>query len=77
MDFEKLARELQSSGKAEKLRAAAESPECRKLSGLLDEKSLQRVALSGDQEALRGMLARLLETEEGRALAQRVREAMK
>ncbi len=77
MDFEKIARELQRSGKAEKLRAVADSPECRRLGELLGEKSLEKAAASGDQEALKGILAQVLGTEEGRALAEQVRKAMK
>lgn len=77
MDFEKIARELQKSGKAEKLRSVADSPECRRLGALLDEKSVENAARSGNQEALKGILMQVLGTEEGRALAQQVRDAMK
>lgn len=77
MDLEKAARELQKSGKADKLKAAAESDDAKRISAMLDPKAVERAARSGDTEALRGILTQILSTDEGKRLAAKLGEAMK
>lgn len=59
-----------------KLRALADTPQARELGGLIDPAEAERAARAGDVEALRGMMARILSTEQGRKLAQDISGAM-
>lgn len=77
MDFEKVGKELQKSGKADKIKNLAGSEEAKRLSSMLDAKSVEKAALSGDADALKGMLKQVLSTDEGKRLAQMLGEAMK
>ena len=77
MDLESFSRQLEASGLAEKLRGAAESPECRRLGELLGGDKLAAAARSGDERAIKGLLSEILNTEEGRRLAGRIKDAMK
>ena len=76
MDLESFSRQLEASGLAEKLRGAAESPECRRLGELIGGDKLA-AARSGDERAIKGLLSEILNTEEGRRLAGRIKDAMK
>lgn len=75
-DLEKLGRSLQESGKAEGIKALAESAEGQALGRRLDAKAIQDAARRGDSDALRAMLRQVLETDEGRRLADNVRRLM-
>lgn len=77
MDIEKLSRELERSGKAEKLRAVADTPEGRRLSNMIDPAAVTKAAQSGDTEAMRDILKQVLSTNEGQSLARMLGEAMK
>lgn len=77
MDIEKLGRELEKSGKAEKLKSVASSADAKKLSAMLDAQAVERAARSGDGAAIRQILQQVLATDEGRRLAQKIGEAMK
>ena len=72
--FEQFERELRGNGA---LRAAANSPEGQRLAERLDGNALQAAMAKGDTEALRSMLAQVLSTPEGRALAEQVQKAVK
>ena len=61
----------------EGLRAAAKSPEARSLAGAADQERLRAALGSRDPEALREAVKGLLESPEGRRLAQQVSEAIK
>ncbi len=74
--LEDLGRQLQQSGKADRIRQIAESEDGAKLSRLLDAKAVESAAKSGDSEALRRMLAQVLSTDEGRRLAENVKRIM-
>ena len=75
-NFEEIDRELERQGKAEKLRALAQSAEGRKVGQMVDAEKLSRAAKNGDAAALKEMLERVLGTAEGRALAENVRKMM-
>lgn len=77
MDFEKIGKELQKSGKAERLKAVADSEDGRRLSAMLDAQAVERAARSGDAETLKGILKQVLGTDEGKRLAQQISDAMK
>lgn len=78
MDFEKVGKELQKSGKADKVvKSLANSEEAKRLSSMLDTKAVENAAKSGDAAALKGILKQVLDTDEGKRLAQMLGEAMK
>ena len=77
MDIEGAGRLLAESGKADAVKALAGSEEAKRLSQLLDGAQVERAAISGDAAALRGILSRVLSTEEGRRLTEKLRDAMK
>ncbi len=73
MDLDKLEKELrQSTG----LNAAADSPEGRRMAQRLDNDALRKAVERGDAAALQKLLAEVLSTPDGRALAERVRKAV-
>lgn len=75
--MEEAARALEQSGKADKLKALANSVDGRKLEGMLDVAEVERAAQSGDQAALRQILTRVLSTDEGKRLAEQLKKVMK
>ena len=75
-NIEEINRELERQGKAEKLRALAASAEGQKVGRMVDAEKLSQAARSGDTSALKEMLSRVLNTAEGRALAENVRKMM-
>lgn len=77
MDIEKLGRELEKSGKADKLKAVADSEDGRRLAEMLDAGEVERAAASGDVRALQGILRQVLQTDEGKRLARQLGETMK
>ena len=65
------------SGKdREKLRSLADSPEARQLGSMIDPAAAEKAAKAGDVEALRGMMAQIMRTAEGRKLAESISKAM-
>ena len=76
-NFDDLAREFKSEGNARRLQALADSPEGQRLAKQLDGKAVEQAARSGDTAALKHILAQVLSTPDGKALAQRLQEAMK
>ena len=75
-DLEKLRQELARSGKSADLQALARSAEGQKLKGMVDPQALRRAAQSGDSQALAKLLGGILETPEGKSLAESVRKLM-
>ena len=73
-DLEKLARELERSGRAGALRELAASPEARRLAERVDAKAAEEALRSGDAGALAALLRGVLGTDEGRRLAREVEE---
>ncbi len=75
-DLEKLRQELARSGKSADLQALARSAEGQKLKGMVDAQALRKAAQSGDSQTLAKLLGGILETPEGRSLAESVRKLM-
>lgn len=76
-NFAELERELKSGPKGQKLAALADSDEGRRLSAMLDPSEVERAAKQGDTQALRSILAQVLSTPDGRALAEKLSQTMK
>jgi len=77
MDIEKIGKELARNGKIDKLKAMADSEDAKRLSAMLDAEAVKTAAMTGDAETLRGILSKVLGTDEGRRLAQQLGDAMK
>lgn len=76
-DFSKYEQEIRKSPKAGKIMEAADSEEGKRLSRMLDSSELERAVSSGDTEAMKKILAQVLSTPDGQALAKKVKEIMK
>ncbi len=76
-NFADMERQLRESGKEDKVRAIAESRDGQKLMERLDADRVERAVQQGDSEALRGILAEVLRTSEGRRIAKQLEETMK
>jgi len=74
MDFNQMERALR--GKKGDLGAVMESPEGKRLAEQIDSTALQEAVKRGDTAAMQKMLAQILSTPEGRALAARVQKAV-
>lgn len=70
-------RRINSLPQAERLKALAQSPEGQRLAKQLDPKTLEQLSHSQDPAALKSILAQVLSSPEGKALAQQLQAAMK
>ncbi len=75
-DFERIGRELERQGKAEKLKNIADSEEGKAISRMIDTEAVQKAAKSGDAAALKTILSQVLATSEGQRLAENLKKAM-
>ena len=75
-NFEQLGRELERRGKTPELEALAQSEDSHRLAAMLDTAGIREAAKAGDQDRLRAMLGAVLSTEEGRRLAEGIRNMM-
>ena len=75
-NFESVEKQLVESGKADKIKAIADSADGQRLASRLDAQKVEQAAKSGDSEALRGILLEVLGTGEGKRLAEQVKRAM-
>ena len=75
-DLEKMAQELRRRGKAEGIRALADSADGRKLGSMIDGEAAQRALRSGDSAALQQLLRGVLGTDEGRRLVTALQSLM-
>jgi hypothetical protein len=75
-DLESVGKELDRLGKTQKLKDIAESADGKKIGRMVDPKALEKAAVSGDAQALRGILSQVLGTDEGRRLAESLKKAM-
>ena len=75
-EWETLRRELDRQGKTPALEQLAQSADGRALSRLVDGETLRRAAESGDSAALSGLLGQVLQTQEGRRMAEEIRRLM-
>lgn len=76
LNFENVGRELQNRGKTDGIKALAESEDGMKIGRMVDVSAVEAAARSGDSEALRNMLSRVLSTDEGKRLAESVKKMM-
>lgn len=76
-NFADMERQLRESGKEDQVRAIAQSKDGQKLMQRLDADRVERAVQQGDSEALRGILAEVLRTSEGRRIAKQLEETMK
>lgn len=74
-DLEKLGRQLESGPLGDSLRQAAASAEGRRLMGRLDAQALEKAAREGDMQSLKNILASVLASPEGKALAGMIKQA--
>ena len=74
MDFAEWKKSLESSAS---MQAISESAEAKKLLQRVDASAVERAVKRGDTEALKGVLAQVLSTPEGRALAEKVQKAVR
>ena len=75
-DLEALGKELQRRGKTGELKKLADSADGQRLGQMLDAETVRRAARSGDSEALKKLLGGVMATEEGKRLAQQLRQMM-
>ena len=75
-NFESLSRELERRGKTEEIKKIAQSSDGQRISGMIDPQAVEKAARGGDTESLKNMLGRILETPEGKRLAEKLKKAM-
>lgn len=75
-NFETLSRELERRGKTEEIKKIAQSRDGQRISGMFDPQAIEKAARGGDTESLKNMLGKILETPEGKRLADSVRKMM-
>ena len=71
-----MAQELRRQGKAEGIRALADSADGQKLGRMIDAAAVEKAVKGGDSAALRQILQGVLSTDEGRRLAANLRSMM-
>lgn len=76
-NLERINEQLKKSGKAEKLKSLADSEDGKALSRMLDAEAVERAAKNGDAAALQSILSSVLNTDEGRRLAESIKNAMR
>lgn len=76
-NFEDMERRLAESGKADKVRAIADSKDGQRLLEKLDTNKVEQAVQSGDSDALRNILMDVLRTGEGRRIAKQLEETMR
>lgn len=76
-NLEDMERRLVQSGKADKVRAIADSKDGQNLLKKLDAGKVERAVQSGDSEALRSILMDALRTGEGQRIAKQLEQTMK
>ena len=75
-NYEDLGRELARRGKTDEIKRIAESEDGQRLGRMVNPADIERAAKSGDSAALQDILRRVLNTDEGRRLAENVRKMM-
>lgn len=75
-NFEELGRELQRQGKTDGIKRLAESEDGKKISRMVDAKALENAARNGDSAALHSILGSVLSTDEGKRLAESIKQLM-
>lgn len=75
-NFEQLGKELERRGKAEDIKRLAESEDGIRLAGMINPQQIEQAAKAGDSDALKALLSSVLQTQEGKRLAENVRKMM-
>ena len=76
-NFEDMERKLMESGKADRVRAIADSKDGQTLLKKMDTDKVERAVQSGDSEALRSILMEVLRTGEGQRIAKELEKTMR
>lgn len=76
-NIQDMERQLKESGKADQVRAIAESRDGQRLMERLDTDRVERAVQSGDSEELRRILMDVLRTGEGRRIAKQLEDTMR
>ena len=76
-NIEDMERQLRESGKADRVRAIADSRDGQRLLEKLDTDRVERAVQAGDSDALRSILMDVLRTGEGRRIAKQLEETMR
>lgn len=71
-EFEKAEREIMSGDKADIVKRAVDSKEGRSVGKMVDGAALKKAVLTGDSKTVSAILGKVLSTEEGKTLADRV-----
>ena len=74
--FEGMAHELERQGKGDALKRLADSEDGKRIGRMVDAEKLEKAAKDGDSRALREMLAGVLQTDEGKRLAESLRRLL-
>ena len=77
MDFKDIGRQLEKQGRTEDIKRLAESEDGKKISRMVDAERLKEAARSGDSKALHELLSGVLKTEEGKRLAESIKNLLK
>ena len=77
MDIRAAEKMLRESGKAQELMNAVTAEEGRRLESLIDKDAVRAAVAEGDPAKLAETLRAVLNTGEGRALAEKISEIMK
>ena len=75
-NLENIGRELERRGKTDAIRKIAQSPDGQRITGMIDPQAVEKAARNGDAESLKNMLGKILETPEGKRLAESVKKMM-
>lgn len=76
-NFEDMERRLVQSGKAEQVKAIADSKDGQRLLQKLDANKVEQAVQSGDSETLRKILMDVLRTGEGQRIAKLLEQTMR
>lgn len=63
---------LRDTGKAKELMSAASDEDLKRLEGIVDKKAVEAALAKGDVKSLEGILRQVLNTGEGKALAEKI-----
>ncbi|NLH00967.1 MAG: DUF2461 domain-containing protein [Clostridiales bacterium] len=74
-DFEKMRQELIKNGKADQLKNVVNSAEGQKIGKMVDGNALKKAIAEGDKDTVNRVLAQVLSTDEGKALAKKISES--
>lgn len=75
-NIENIGRELELSGKADKIKKLALSEDGKKLSAMFDAGAAAKAAENGDTDAMKNIVKDVLKSEEGKRLAEQLLKLM-